>query len=1046
MKRFLILGLATLLLISLVSIRPATAVPDCTNPINTCTFSPDSCQPGWRCLSRQCSAEGASTYHDLCVPCQNEDCNGIPPGQTYDYASASTSVGVAKVLQTDVRVDIDNQDDGWGDDNVNLNTYSLNGCQGYVTVSCKMDVAQQPTAFIGSTSCTYDSKSALWYIFKCGSFDGSVSGTTYTARCELGSSMLTRDFTLETNPDGCQSACTAPNTWLSTAWNSWSGDISPATGQHCCGDDGGENYVFKQWYNTAWTAINGSNTTNTKRACCKSPKDCTAQSGPQAKCYTPGELLGSDSSNNDWLCSDASFYPCSAAKLCQAKEGKTCFKQGTDYLWTSPPSESGSAECTNGVNDDCDANWDYDTMDRGAPGNTPPHGDDGCPVSVTAASVSPTSVSQNGVVDVSCTSGVGDTNAIFVYRDVDKNGIYSPSVDTICDWNSPPDKWSGNNAIFYNCNVGSATGTIAFRCSVYDGGAKPYNRSYMTGTEKEVTVNVTPSSCSGYSDESSCTGGSCCWFSTLCSGNKSSDYASSLCLDSCSVTYSCVEGQCGAQCDGSTPITNGGCNMTTCTPACNAGYSWNGTDCVAYVCTGADPLNATLCTNDDTGLSADTPKSLVSSCSATKCEYTCNAGYELSGGVCVASAYSCTGPDPANARLCTNDDVGLLADTNKTLVPACSAPAGSSPKCEYTCGDGYTYNATSGQCDFVSSFCGDGAVQTPNDNGENEQCDDGGASDGDGCSATCQWESCLDFFTGPSGGTCANIATDGYDLSWDAPVGVPSWSPLTKQVLRVDENLSEVNQGCPTPGDCEVKEDALAWTNSSYQAVGVLQPGTLYYNRVAAVCTDLNGTVEWRDTVWNCLTAGSVGNGNISGFVTDADTDDVIPGAVVTVVAPPPGYQDTTGSNGGYSLVDVPSGSRYVSASKPGYLAQSVLVALLGGSVVQQNFSLSDGDCAQCADWEGRCTVECSGTGLCTASVPSACQGAKPGDSVWDPSQGSSGAYVTCCEGNELAYKVGAAEVGGCMEEVRKTTLLKRYRGGLYSIDVYTWKRCDQSS
>ena len=37
----------------------------------------------------------------------------------------------------------------------------------------------------------------------------------------------------------------------------------------------------------------------------------------------------------------------------------------------------------------------------------------------------------------------------------------------------------------------------------------------------------------------------------------------------------------------------------------------------------------------------------------------------------------------------------------------------------------------------VDTFCGDGEVQEPNDDGQNEECDDGNNDDGDGCSANC---------------------------------------------------------------------------------------------------------------------------------------------------------------------------------------------------------------------------------------------------------------------------------------------------------------------
>jgi len=374
----------------------------------------------------------------------------------------------------------------------------------------------------------------------------------------------------------------------------------------------------------------------------------------------------------------------------------------------------------------------------------------------------------------------------------------------------------------------------------------------------------------------------------------------------------------------------------------------------------------------------------------------------------------------------------LTQDTSKSLVAVCTDPQ----KCEFTCDAGYQYNTTGGpHCSPNSgTFCGDGLVQTPNDNGENEQCDDGNTASGDGCNASCQYENCLDAFTGPSGGSCANVGADGYLLSWTPPSA--SWGSF-QQVIRVDEEKNVVLSGCPVGSDCNVKEN-LTWTNSSYPVVGVLQPDTLYYNRVAALCQDLNGTVRWRDTIWNCTTATS-GGVNLSGKVVD-DQDAPIPGATVTVVSPPPGFMDVTGSDGKYRFEDIPVGSRAVSASRPGYRSRTVVQWLSAGEN-SLNFTLTDGDCQACADWESRCSVACGGVDQCgVKNVPTVCEGARPGDVLYNGSD-----YVTCCEGLESRPKLGQPVFGGCMDAVRKSTILRRYLGQLVSIDVYTWKPCAAS-
>jgi hypothetical protein len=55
-----------------------------------------------------------------------------------------------------------------------------------------------------------------------------------------------------------------------------------------------------------------------------------------------------------------------------------------------------------------------------------------------------------------------------------------------------------------------------------------------------------------------------------------------------------------------------------------------------YSCSTPAPTNATICSGDDTGLSSNTTSIVVGSCTApTKCEYTCNAGYQATGNTCV---------------------------------------------------------------------------------------------------------------------------------------------------------------------------------------------------------------------------------------------------------------------------------------------------------------------------------------------------------------------------------------------------------------------------
>lgn len=64
-----------------------------------------------------------------------------------------------------------------------------------------------------------------------------------------------------------------------------------------------------------------------------------------------------------------------------------------------------------------------------------------------------------------------------------------------------------------------------------------------------------------------------------------------------------------------------------------------------------------------------------------------------------------------------------------------------------------------------------------------------------------------------------------------------SWTPGTggtQQLLRVDEDLVEVNAACPTPGDCEASVN-LPTSTSSY-LVSNLSPSRAYYFRIVNYC------------------------------------------------------------------------------------------------------------------------------------------------------------------------------------------------------------------
>jgi len=77
---------------------------------------------------------------------------------------------------------------------------------------------------------------------------------------------------------------------------------------------------------------------------------------------------------------------------------------------------------------------------------------------------------------------------------------------------------------------------------------------------------------------------------------------------------------------------------------------------------------------------------------------------------------------------------GVWTCTSATKTDTCSA---GSPTTE-VCGDSIDQDCNGS--DLVCEVCGDSIIQTPNDDGQTEACDDGNTANGDGCSSVCAVE------------------------------------------------------------------------------------------------------------------------------------------------------------------------------------------------------------------------------------------------------------------------------------------------------------------
>ena len=149
-------------------------------------------------------------------------------------------------------------------------------------------------------------------------------------------------------------------------------------------------------------------------------------------------------------------------------------------------------------------------------------------------------------------------------------------------------------------------------------------------------------------------------------------------------------------------VETNACTARKCEWYCNLGYHLSGGICILSNCTGTVPTNATMCANDNLDLpSGDVPRTLVGigtgSCTATKCEYYCPLGYWNSGPTTCSLAV-CTGTVPTNATMCTNDNVSLPNGNEiRTVVGNGSGSCTTTAKCEYYCPLGY-YRTSATMC------------------------------------------------------------------------------------------------------------------------------------------------------------------------------------------------------------------------------------------------------------------------------------------------------------------------------------------------------------
>lgn len=137
---------------------------------------------------------------------------------------------------------------------------------------------------------------------------------------------------------------------------------------------------------------------------------------------------------------------------------------------------SAAGNCDDGIDNDCDTEKDWDTWSyRG-----PEKGDNGCAVGVTAVSVSNPSPYPNMNIDVYCTTTVGSINSVQAFIGTQE-----------CSGDTPGSVWNGNIFTFKDCNVGVYAAQKTVKCTINP------SKSYQSGTDQTMNINLTPCDCSG---------------------------------------------------------------------------------------------------------------------------------------------------------------------------------------------------------------------------------------------------------------------------------------------------------------------------------------------------------------------------------------------------------------------------------------------------------------------------------------------------------------------------------------------------------------------
>jgi hypothetical protein len=142
------------------------------------------------------------------------------------------------------------------------------------------------------------------------------------------------------------------------------------------------------------------------------------------------------------------------------------------------------------------------------------------------------------------------------------------------------------------------------------------------------------------------------------------------------------------------------------------------------------------------------------------------------------------------------DPAGFTIDTNTGLISGTPATIGSYAVI-IEAYDGYGATTSRGFTLSVTNYCGDSALNNPNDEGVAEECDDGNTDNVDACGNDCKWtcqalpgEPVIVNLQSPGAGTMANIS--------DSTIFSDNRDPNDSTISATGENL-KLARVMPTP-------------------------------------------------------------------------------------------------------------------------------------------------------------------------------------------------------------------------------------------------------